>query len=149
MIKMNSTYSKRERFKNWRARRPFWGATLSILSGLIILWVPAKLYEVAAAPGSILFVGFFLGGLTLLMGILSYIMPRLSTLLGVLAIFASVLSIMGALGGFLIGTILGIIGGAMLIAWKPEMADSDSKTQSHLDPITEKEVASGKDILPD
>ncbi|WP_413301716.1 DUF6114 domain-containing protein [Bacillus sp. 1P10SD] len=122
---------------------------MSILSGLIILWVPAKLYEVAAAPGSILFVGFFLGGLTLLMGILSYIMPRLSTLLGVLAIFASVLSIMGALGGFLIGTILGIIGGAMLIAWKPEMEDRDSKTQSHLDPITEKEVASGKDILPD
>jgi MFS family permease len=145
MIKMTSTYSKRERFKIWRARRPFWGATLCILSGLIILWVPAKLYEVAAAPGSILFVGFFLGGLTLLMGVLSYIMPRLSTLLGVLAIFASVLSIMGALGGFLIGTILGIIGGSMLIAWKPEIASNEAKEQN--DNFAEKEVASGKDRL--
>jgi hypothetical protein len=149
MIKMNSTYSKRERFKNWRARRPFSGATLCILSGLIILWVPAKLYEVAAAPGSILFVGFFLGGLTLLMGVLSYIMPRLSTLLGVLAIFSSVLSIMGALGGFLIGTILGIIGGSLLIAWKPELATNDSIKQPNQDHFAEKEVASGKEVLPE
>jgi hypothetical protein len=147
MIKMNSTYSKRERFRNWRARRPFWGATLCILSGLIILWVPAKLYEVAAAPGSILFVGFFLGGLTLLMGVLSYIMPRLSTLLGVLGIFAAVLSIMGALGGFLIGTILGIIGGSMLIAWKPTLDTTDLQQQSNQDNFAEKEVASGKETL--
>ena len=144
---MTSTYSKRERFKNWRARRPFWGATLCILSGLIILWVPAKLYELAVAPGSILFVGFFLGGLTLLMGVLSYIMPRLSTLLGVLAIFASVLSIMGALGGFFIGTILGIIGGSMLIAWKPEIASNESEEQIINDNFADKEVASGKDML--
>lgn len=117
---MNSTQSKRARFKNWRSRRPFWGASLCILSGLIILWVPAALYEVAAAPGSMIFVGFFFGGLTLLLGVLAQIMPRLSTLLGVLAIFSSVLSIMGALGGLFIGTILGIVGGAMQIAWKPE-----------------------------
>jgi hypothetical protein len=149
MIKMNSTYSKRERFKNWRARRPFWGAALCILSGLIILWVPAKLYEVAAAPGSILFVGFFLGGLTLLMGILSYIMQRLTTLLGILAIFASVLSIMGALGGFLIGTILGIIGGSLLIAWTPEFISNEARQHPDQDHPAKKEVASGKEILPE
>ncbi|WP_251553694.1 DUF6114 domain-containing protein [Neobacillus muris] len=136
---MNSTMSIRARFKNWRARRPFWGATLCILAGLVILWVPAQLYEVAAAPGSIIFVGFFLGGLTLLLGILSSIMPRLSTLLGVLAIFSSVLSIMGALGGFLIGTIFGILGGAMLIAWKPEYAVKE--VVHTLDKRTEKEIA--------
>ncbi|WP_066252338.1 DUF6114 domain-containing protein [Neobacillus drentensis] len=146
---MNSTYSKRERFRNWRARRPFWGATLCILSGLIILWVPAKLYELAAAPGSILFVGFFLGGITLLMGVLSFMMQRLSTLLGVIAIFASVLSIMGALGGFFIGTILGIIGGSMLIAWKPQLGINESKQQSEQDNSAEKEVATGKEISPE
>lgn len=146
---MNSTYSKRERFKNWRARRPFWGATLSSLSGLIILYVPAQLYELAATPGSTLFAGFFLGGLTLLMGILAFFMPRLSTLLGILAMFAAVLSILGALGGLFIGTILGIIGGAMMIAWKPEIAQRETSIQSQPDQIAEKEVASGKDVLPD
>lgn len=142
---MNST----SKFKNWRARRPFWGAALCILSGLIILWVPAKLYEVAAAPGSILFVGFFLGGLTLLMGVLGFIMPRLSTLLGILAIFSSVLSIMGALGGFLIGTILGIVGGSMLIAWKPQLDSEVISTETNGGNFAEEEVATGKEILPE
>ncbi|MGG3469906.1 DUF6114 domain-containing protein [Neobacillus pocheonensis] len=146
---MNSTLSKRAKLKNWRARRPFWGAALCILSGLIILWVPAKLYEVAAAPGSILFVGFFLGGLTLLMGVLGIIMPRLSTLLGVLAIFSSVLSIMGALGGFLIGTILGIVGGSMFIAWKPQLGSKEIFDQTNESNFAEEEVATGKEILPE
>lgn len=146
---MGSPYSKRKKFKSWRLRRPFWGATLSILSGLIILWVPAMLYEVAVAPGSILFVGFFLGGLTLLLGILAYIMPKLSTLFGIFMIFASVLSIMGALGGFVIGTILGIIGGSLCIAWKPELALPASITHSTEDTFADNEVATGKDSLPE
>lgn len=145
---MNSTYSKRMKFKNWRARRPFIGGTLCILSGIIILWVPSKLYEIAAAPGSIIVVGFLLGGLTLLAGVLSYFMPKLSTLLGVLAIFTSVLSIMGALGGFLVGTLLGIIGGSFMIAWKPELVVNDSNKQPIQDEFAEKEVASGIDNLP-
>lgn len=140
---MNPSSSKRERFKNWRARRPFWGATLCILSGLIILYVPVQLYEVAAVPGNMLVIGFFLGGLTLLLGVLAYIMPKLSTLLGILAIFSSVLSIFGALGGFLIGTILGIIGGSISISWKPTFASQAIKQ----DQTVEKEIASGKDPL--
>lgn len=146
---MNSTNSNRKKFKNWRARRPFWGATLCIISGLIILYVPSQLYAVAAAPGSIIFVGFFLGGITLLMGILTYCMPKLSTLLGILAIFSAVLSIMGALGGFLIGTILGIIGGSMCIAWKPELGTKESINQLKKDQFAEIEVATGKEEFPE
>ncbi|HEY2421257.1 MAG TPA: DUF6114 domain-containing protein [Neobacillus sp.] len=149
MIKMDSTYSKRIRFKNWRARRPFWGGFLSILSGLIILWVPMQLYEVAATPGSMIVVGLLLGGITLLMGVLSYIMPKLSTLLGILAILASTLSIMGALGGFLIGTILGIIGGSFCIAWKPNLGTKEAINQANQNHFADKEIASGTEILPE
>jgi hypothetical protein len=146
---MSSTQSKRKRFKNWRARRPFWGAAMSVLSGIIILSVPVQLYEIAAAPGSMIVIGLFLGGLTLLMGILGFILPRRSTLLGILAILSSLLSIMGALGGFLIGTILGIVGGAVMIAWKPEFGTKESLNQTKQDQFAEKEVASGKEILPE
>jgi hypothetical protein len=149
MIKMNSTYSKNKRFKNWRARRPFWGGFLSIISGLIILWVPVQLYEVAATPGSMIVVGLLLGGITLLMGVLSYIMPKLSTLLGILAILSSALSIMGALGGFLIGTILGIIGGSLCIAWNPEPGTKETINREKQDKKAVSEVASGKEILPE
>ncbi|MDQ6596719.1 DUF6114 domain-containing protein [Bacillus salipaludis] len=89
------------------------------------------------------------GGLTLLMGVLSYIMPKLSSLLGILAIFSSVLSIMGALGGILVGTILGIIGGAICIAWKPEFTKAETIHPTNQDEGAEKEVAFGKESLPD
>lgn len=145
---MTSAYSRPKGFKNWRARRPFWGGLLCMISGLIILWVPAQLYEVAATPGSMIVVGLLLGGITLLMGVLSYIMPKLSTLLGILAILASTLSIMGALGGFLIGTILGIIGGSFCIAWKPELAQIEAPNQTNIEQSAVTEVASGKETFP-
>lgn len=142
---MNTAVSRSAKFKNWRVKRPFWGGTFAILSGLIILWVPLKLYEVAAAPGSILFVGFFLGGLVLLFGILSFFMQKLSTLFGILMIFASVLSIMGALGGFLIGTVLGIIGGALCVSWKPELAFNQEKQDTSAEYHADHEIASSKE----
>ena len=111
--------TKRQRFRNWRITRPFWGATLALLSGLLICYVPSQLLEVAAVPGTMVFVGFFLGGMVLICAILTYIMPHLSTLLGIVIMFSAILSIMGAMGGFIIGTILGIIGGSLCLSWKP------------------------------
>ena len=74
----------------------------------------------ALIPGSLVFIGFLFAGLTLIIGTLAYIYPQFSTVFGVITIFLSVLSIMGALGGFIVGTILGIVGGAFLIAWSQE-----------------------------
>lgn len=108
------------KFKKWRSRRPFWGATLTLLAGLLILYIPLQLYAIALIPGRFVFIGFFFAGLTLILGVLAYIYPKFSTVFGVVTIFMSVLSIMGALGGFVIGTILGIIGGSFLIAWNQE-----------------------------
>jgi len=106
------------KFRQWRHRRPFWGATLTVLAGLLVLYIPIHLYAIAFIPGSLVFVGFLFGGLLLIIGILGYIFPQFSTVFGVITIFLSVLSVMGALGGFIIGTILGIIGGALCIAWE-------------------------------
>lgn len=106
------------KFKQWRNKRPFWGATILLLAGLLILYIPLHLYEIAFIPGSFVFVGFIFGGLLLIIGVLSYIYPAFSTVFGVFAIFLSVLSIMGALGGFIVGTILGILAGALLIGWE-------------------------------
>jgi Family of unknown function (DUF6114) len=113
-------------FKKWRSKRPFWGATLTVLAGLMILYIPIQLYAIAFIPGSLVFVGFIFGGLVLIIGLCEYFYPQLSTFFGIATIFLSVLSIMGALGGFLLGTILGIIAGAMNIAWDKEEIDVDT-----------------------
>lgn len=108
------------KFKRWRNERPFWGATLTLLAGLLILYIPMQLYAIAFLPGSFAFIGFLFGGLVVMLGIFAYIYPQWSTIFGVMTLFLSVLSIMGALGGFFVGTIIGICGGSLLIAWQPE-----------------------------
>jgi hypothetical protein len=129
------------KFKQWRSRRPFWGATLTVLAGLMILYIPLHLYAIAFIPGSLVFVGFIFGGLVLIIGLCEYFYPQLSTFFGIATIFLSVLSIMGALGGFLIGTILGIIAGALNIAWDKEEIDRDTwvrnKEQEKLEQVNE------------
>lgn len=129
------------KFKQWRSKRPFWGATLTFLAGLMILYIPLQLYAIAFIPGSLVFVGFIFGGLVLIIGVCSFIYPQFSTVFGIATIFLSILSVMGALGGFLIGTILGIVAGSLCIAWDKEEIDVDTwkrnKEQEKLDEINE------------
>lgn len=121
------------KFKQWRNKRPFWGATLTILAALIIMYIPLQLYAIAFIPGSLVFIGFLFSGILFIIGIFSFIYPQFSTIFGVLTIFLSVLSIMGALGGFIIGTIIGIIAGALCIAWDKEEVAIPEKLPSKKD----------------
>jgi len=108
--------------QKWRKNRPLWGAILTILSGLMILWVPLNLYLSTFLPGSIAIIGLLFGGIITLIGIVTLFFPDASKILGIFTIFLSVLSVIGALGGFLFGTLFGIIGGALLMAWRLEPA---------------------------
>lgn len=133
------------KFVKWRQKRPFWGATMTCLAGLLILYIPLQLYAIAFVPGSLVFVGFIFGGLVLILGAFSYIYPQFSKIFGVITIFISVLSIMGALGGFVIGTIIGIIGGSLCIAWDKEEVEIKGKNQKHQGTREKVEVASTTD----
>lgn len=106
------------RFTTWRKRRPFAGSVLIIVSGLMISWIPLNLFLTAFLPGSLAIIGLLFGGLIVLLGISALLFPNASKVLGIFTIFLSVLSVIGALGGFLVGTIIGIIGGSLLMAWR-------------------------------
>lgn len=105
-------------FRKWRKNRPLAGAIITILSGLTISWVPLNLYLSTFLPGSIAIIGLLFGGMITLIGIVSVFFPNSSKILGIFTIFLSILSVIGALGGFLFGTLFGIIGGALLMAWR-------------------------------
>jgi hypothetical protein len=105
--------------KKWRKARPFWGGIITVLSGLMILWVPLNLYLSTFLPGSIAIIGLMFGGVITLLGVVALFFSNASKILGLFTIFLSILSVIGALGGFLFGTIFGIIGGALLMAWRP------------------------------
>ncbi len=111
---------RRRRFATWRGQRPFWGGAIMCVGALVVGWVPAHLaMMIAIIPGSIAFVGLIFAALMALCGTFSVLKPQLSGFLGWFGMVLSVLSIMGgALGGFFIGTIVGVTGGAMLVAWE-------------------------------
>lgn len=115
---MDKFQNFRKKFKRWRMSRPFWGATFSLLAGLIILYMPIHLLEVALRPGNFVVLGLLFGGLMTIIGILSYFYTRLNIIFGIITIFLSIASILGALGRLFVGTLLGIIGGSLLLSWR-------------------------------
>jgi hypothetical protein len=105
-------------FRKWRKTRPLWGGIITLISGLMITWVPLNLFLSTMLPGSFAIIGLIFGGAITIIGIVSIIFPGASKILGIFTIFLSILSVIGALGGFLIGTLFGIIGGSLLLAWR-------------------------------
>lgn len=123
------TASARSDFEEWRAERPFWGALLLILAGLILSVIPFTALGSFAFTGStgelIGLIGLFFSFFVFLAGVAAMTQPQLSTLAGMIGIVMSILSIVGGtLGGMFVGTFLGMIGGSLCIAWIEEEEDA-------------------------
>ena len=104
-----------------------------LLNGLAIAFVSSFLFflpvDTGIPSGALPFLsGIFIGlmavgivfGLIVLIGsIMLYRNPSQKTAWGVIIIIFSIISIVIG-GGFIIGLILGIVGGALALAWKPK-----------------------------
>lgn len=101
--------------------RPVLGAGLLVVAGVLMLFVTYQFtMELLMLGSAFTVIGFIFGTLVILSGVLSLAAPELSTPIGMVGIALSILGIIGALGGLLVGTILGIAGGSLLIAWQPK-----------------------------
>lgn len=105
-------------FRGWRHSRPFWG-------GLLVFLGAAEILLTYRAPfGMVLHFGMY--------GLAGYLVPALMAVLGLMIIFDpdhrtfySVLAVLAALGtwltsnlgGFILGMLLGVIGGSMAFGW--------------------------------
>lgn len=117
---------RRKRFARWRRGRPFWGGSLLVLAGLIIGVIPADLaITFAMIPGTFAFVGLIFATFILLCGVFAVKLPQLSSFFGLAGILLSIVSILGALGGFLVGTLLGTLAGSLCVAWDPPQSTDD------------------------
>ena len=108
-------------FRRWRRSRPFWGGLLLLIAG-VELFLSANLtlgdLEVHMGPEG--FLSYLLPLLLVLTGVLSWMTPGQRLFYGILGLLTAVYSLVGLnLGGFGLGMLLGIIGGALVIAWAP------------------------------
>ncbi|WP_042428307.1 DUF6114 domain-containing protein [Streptacidiphilus anmyonensis] len=120
-----SGFSKARRaFRDWRRTRPFWGGLLVLLAAGPILYFPYATLNVGAlriqmattaGAGSAV-----IGLLLIALGISCWFQPLIRVFAGIAAIVLSIISLpVSNFGGFGMGLILGILGGALACSWAP------------------------------
>ncbi len=89
-----------------------------LVASILILLGPVSLLRFALLPGSSIWAGLLIGSLLLVMSLIQLFVPALAIITGAMEIVLSIISIVVALGGFGLGLLLGIIGGALGVAWR-------------------------------
>lgn len=113
----------RERFKTWRGQRPFIPGLLLVLSGAVMLapaYLTIHVSDLLVMISTISGVSTLLIGAVLIMfGIGMWLQPLAAPYLGVLAILVAIIALPTSnIGGFLVGSLLGIVGGALGLGWE-------------------------------
>ncbi|MCX5202629.1 DUF6114 domain-containing protein [Streptomyces sp. NBC_00237] len=110
----------RRRFRAWRRRRPFWAGFLLVLAGTELLLVPLSPLPVLVSLGLGGIAAIGIGLALAAAGLFLWCLPHTRHYVSVNALILSVLSFAATnLGGFLLGTLLGIAGSAMGFGWRP------------------------------
>ncbi|MEV2244351.1 DUF6114 domain-containing protein [Streptomyces sp. NPDC049970] len=114
----------RRGFRTWRGNRPFWAGLFTILGGVPIAYFPyANMHlgnmtiamSTTAGAGSLI-----IGVLLVTLGLTMWFHSIVRVFAGVAAILLALISIPVAnIGGFVVGFVFSLLGGALSIAWVP------------------------------
>ncbi|WDT89328.1 hypothetical protein H0E86_26270 [Streptomyces sp. SCSIO-PteL053] len=120
----------RRRFRTWRGDRPFWAGLFTILGGAPIAYFPyADLHlgnmtltmSTTAGAGSLI-----IGVLLITLGLTMWFHHIVRVFAGIAAILLALISIPVAnIGGFLIGFLFALVGGALSVSWAPGRSESE------------------------
>ncbi|WP_099297716.1 DUF6114 domain-containing protein [Corynebacterium dentalis] len=116
---------RNRRFKSWRKRRPFGAGLAMILSGLVMLapaYLSFKVSNIQVQISTLSGVSTALLGILLITcGISTWTRTEGRILTGVAAMVLGIVPLPAAnFGGFVLGTMLALIGGAISLSWDPE-----------------------------
>jgi len=108
----------RQIFRIWRRTRPFWGGLLVITGAGEILSSEQGPFQIVIHIGIQGLAGYLIPIMMLLCGVLLWFNPAQRSFYSLLSIVLALGSwITSNLGGFFIGMMLGIVGGALAVAW--------------------------------
>ncbi|MEU0626592.1 DUF6114 domain-containing protein [Streptomyces sp. NPDC005989] len=112
------------RFRTWRGNRPFWAGLFTIVGGLPIAYFPyanMHLGNVTLAMSTTAGAGSLIIGILLItLGLTMWFHHIVRVFAGVAAILLALISIPVAnIGGFLVGFLFALLGGALSISWAP------------------------------
>jgi hypothetical protein len=111
-------------FRTWRGQRPFWAGLFTLLGGIPIAYFPYATFKLGhmtlamsttAGAGSLI-----IGVLLITLGLTMWFHHIVRVFAGVATILLALISLPVAnLGGFLVGFLLSLIGGALALSWAP------------------------------
>ncbi|HTX85586.1 MAG TPA: DUF6114 domain-containing protein [Streptosporangiaceae bacterium] len=106
-------------WQRWRRTRPFWGGLLIILGGGEMLLSEQAPLPIVIHVGAQGLAGYLVPIVLVLCGVLLWLSPTQQTFYSVLAVVLALGSwVTSNLGGFFVGLLLGVIGGALAFAWQ-------------------------------
>lgn len=106
------------RWRRWRRSRPLAAAILTATAGLVILFLPGGRLTVLLLPGLAGSSGFLFGSALCALAAFLCFAPGHREFTGVAVILVSLTSLVTTnVGGFLVGTLLGVVGGSLGFAW--------------------------------
>lgn len=127
-------HRRRLQFRAWRGNRPFWAGLFVLFGGFPIMYFPYAHLQIGhltlamattAGAGSLI-----IGVLLVVLGISLWFQQHVRTFAGVAAILLALVSIpVSNFGGFIIGFLFALIGGAMAVAWAPGVAAAEAGAQ--------------------
>lgn len=126
-------------YRGWRRSRPYWGGKLAILAGVeIFASTQTSLADMVVKVGVEGFQAYLIPLMLIVAGLLAWFTPAQRQFYGVIITFVAVYALVGVnLGGWLVGTLLGVAGGALIFAWTPEQSTPEAAEED------------GEDIDPD
>ncbi|MHC5905459.1 DUF6114 domain-containing protein [Streptomyces sp. S6] len=114
----------RLRFRAWRGSRPFWAGVFTLLSGAPIMYFPyatLKLGTMSLAMSTTGGAGsLIIGVLLVTLGLTMWFQQATRFFAGVASILLALVSlVVSNIGGFIMGFLLALIGGALALSWMP------------------------------
>ena len=113
----------RSGFASWRRDRPFAGGVLTVLAGIELFFSgQLDIGNIHVQLGIEGFQATIIPVLLVVLGMLAVLMPVHRIFYGVISLAVSVYSLIGVnLGGFLVGMLLGAVGGVLIVSWMPRV----------------------------
>lgn len=109
--------------------RPFLGTAVAVAGGLQIWLAPQLLFPRGFFDEGMYRNFTLYGMLVVIPALVAWVVPATARLMGLVVVAASIVGNFAALGGLNVGSILGIVGGCLLIAWEPAGRPASSGTQ--------------------
>lgn len=121
-------------FRAFRRTRPFWGALWLALGGLVVVHFARSPLTMVVGGGWSSSAGYILGGAMVMFALVALVAPLYRGLAGITGVLLGLAAFISAnLGGFLVGTVLAIVGGSMIWGWgekKPRRARASRHAES-------------------